>query len=968
MKMTVSRLSLTTALIFNLLLFMSSAAHAVPAYPGLVKKIQPNGAEISLYLRGNEKVHWMESEDGYTLLYDENQYVVYATTDEKGNMVPSNIIVQNVSLRSSAQKDRLKNIPKNLRYSTEQINTLNAIWNIKRNLSSSLRSTTAPGLRATIGNAKAICALMSFPDKPLVKTKTEFNNLMNQAGYNSNGATGSVRDFYLENSYGQLEITVTIAGPYIAAHDMSYYGENDTNGLDKQPEKLAIEAADFTFSEPTINPTDYDNDGDGFIDAFHVIYAGYGEEAGGAANTIWAHEFGFPSRPYGNKRLKTYSCSPELRGNSGTNITHIGVICHELCHIFGAPDFYDVNGDASGGDFLGTGRWDLMAGGNWNNGGATPAHINMYQKIKFEWVNPVILSSPQQINNMPNSAQYPVAYTYNTPVSGEYYILENRQKVGFDTAIPGSGLLIYHVSNVTNYDINNNLVNVGHPQKVYPVYAAATTQIPGSTPASYGSINSTGCPFPGSSGKMTFTDYTTPASITWNGQNTGKPITGIQEINHLVSFNFMQPGVQPVSNFQLTRQQNDITLSWVKPNNDVTGYNIYRNNNLLIKIVDANSLSYTNYNVAPGNYNYCITALYNNNESATECQSTTIEGSQSENFPVKNLSAELHNNSVELKWDSPFKTDWVAHTENYSTFGYYDDYPSFSAVVRFTEDDLNAFKNSRLTKVKFYLYKSNCQHKIQIWQVKMLNNQLTLPNGAAPVYEQTVSGLTGVREFALNTPVTLESGKELWIGIKYELNPMTSVAAYNDGATVENRNWVLLGNNWQPDDDSWYISGYIESDGNLLNISNDWLNAGAPQRYSVFRDNTWLDERQINEYTDVVVPSGNHTYSVSAIYNNTPSERVDVQIGVNTGISAINPNSQVKVYPNPVERGKTLTIHAGENFADATISFYTVSGQLLRQRQVSGTVAYEKIDFTPGIYILQVKNNRQIINQKIVVK
>jgi M6 family metalloprotease-like protein len=619
----------TFTLTLGLFLFISAAIFAAPAYPGLIKKVQPTGAELSLYIRGDEKVHWMESEDGYSLLYDADKYIVYATADEENNMVPSSIVAQDVLLRSATLNNQLKNIPKGLKYSSAQINTLNGIWNLKRNLISH-----SSGLRATTGNAKTVCALIEFPDAnnthKLVKTKADFDMLMNQTGYNANGAKGSVKDFYLENSYNQLNLTVTITGPFIAKKNWAYYGENNTtDSFDKYPDELAIEAADATFNDLSINPADYDNDGDGYIDAFHVIYAGYGEESGADANAIWAHEYGFTERTYRTKKLDTYSCSPELRGNSssnpGSNITHIGVICHEFGHVFGAPDFYDSDGTGSGGEFRGTGYWDLMANGSWNGpgrDGSSPAHINMYQKIKFEWVNSVVLNMPQQINNMLNSAQNAVAYTYNTTTPGEYFVLENRQQEGFDAYIPGHGLLIYRVS-ITDWDLGNAKVNTGHPQKVYPVYAASSLSLPTGSVDSYGTLNSAGCPFPGSSGKTSFSDFTTPAAKAWNGTNTGKSITNITEESKKISFQFSQTGVLPVTNLQFSRQLSNITLTWDKPNEEALKYNIYRNNQILITLMGINSLSYIDNSVGSGNYDYCVTAVYAGNvESEKVCIQT----------------------------------------------------------------------------------------------------------------------------------------------------------------------------------------------------------------------------------------------------------------------------------------------------------------------------------------------------------
>lgn len=603
-----------------LLLGIPLAAFASPAYPGLIKKKQPDGTIVYLYLKGDEKVHWMETEDGYSLLYDKNQNIVYAVSDEKGNLIPSSVKAQDVSLRSAETESFLKKIPKKLNYSTTQVNTLKSIWNRTQKSS----SETRVGLRAAVGEARAVCALISFPDKPLVKTREEFELLMNQTGYSASGAKGSVKDYYLENSYGNLDLTITVAGPYTVSKNGAYYGENDANGDDKaqRVQEFAMEAARLVFRDPAINPADYDNDLDGFIDAFHIIFAGYGEEAGADANSIWAHEYGFAPLTFGNKKLNVYSCSPELRGNSGNNITHIGVICHELGHIFGAPDFYDTDGTESNGQFEGTGKWDLMASGSWNNNGASPAHINMYQKIKFGWVNPFVLNQPQVITDMPNSVENAVAYRYNTATPGEYFVLENRQKIGFDQYVPGSGLLIYRVS-VTNEDIFQNKVNASHPQKVYPICASAWTD-PIETPFSYGSINTAGCPFPGSSNTTSFTDYTFPSAQSWNKTNTGKPLTEIQEQGKKISFRFAMSDVEPVTNLQITNEGQEVHFSWNKPSDEATAYNIYRNNQLLIKIVGKNNTSYTQSNVNPGSYNYCLTALYNNEESAPVCKEITV--------------------------------------------------------------------------------------------------------------------------------------------------------------------------------------------------------------------------------------------------------------------------------------------------------------------------------------------------------
>ncbi|MDR2057401.1 MAG: M6 family metalloprotease domain-containing protein [Dysgonamonadaceae bacterium] len=596
-------------IIFASIVLFSRSAFSVPAYPYLITLTQPGEEEIIVKMKGDERIKWMESEDGYSLLYDKDKNIVYAILNEKGDMIPSDIKASNITNRSPEVIAGLRQIPKGLRYSNGQKQMLRQIEKIEN-------KTISYSTRAIVGTARAICALIEFPDKPFTHTLEEFELLMNQSGYNTNGARGSVRDFYLENSYGQLILEVTVTGIYTAAKNRAYYGENGNGNLDKHPDELAREAANFAFNDPSINPSDFDNDGDGYLDTFHFIFAGYGEESGGEADCIWSHKSNlYPSLTFGNKQLNTYSCSSELRGNNGANITHIGAICHELCHIFGAPDFYDSDGE-SNGEFIGTGEWDLMAMGAWNgdnaNPGACPAHINMYQKIVFGWVNPDVLDVRQKIVDMPNSSENPVSYIINTPTPNEYFVLENRQKRNFDLYLPGHGLLIYHVS-IAQQDISRNTVNNKHPQKVYPVYAASTYEIPSGEPNSYGLINSDLCTFPGASLNRTFNKTTTPAMLTWGGESVSKPITEITEENGLISFQFMAS----LLNLTASVSGKQLTLNWITPTveEEIKGYNIYRN---------AEFINFTNGNAfretlaQEGTYIYGLSIQYKDAESERE--------------------------------------------------------------------------------------------------------------------------------------------------------------------------------------------------------------------------------------------------------------------------------------------------------------------------------------------------------------
>ena len=541
--------------LFTILTGVNQLTFGVTAYPYPVEIIQPDGTKITIILKGDEHINWAQTVDGYTIMRGSKGIYEYAVTNLKNEMTPSGIKVRNQSERSSSDIQFLRKIEKGLIYSKSQAGKLKSMSII--NQKSSEKSFQAKGSR------KLLCILIGFTDKEFTKTKADFEKLFNQAGYANDNATGSVYDFYKENSFNQLDLSVTVAGPFTAAHNMAYYGAND-DGNDVNPRELVREA--ILQADPFVNYADFDNDGDGTVDGVYVIYAGYGEEAGASRDAIWAHAWDISPLTLDGKIVDKYSCSPELRGNNGTGITRIGVICHEFGHLMGAADFYDTC--YSGNE--GTGNWDVMGGGTWNNGGATPAHHNPYTKIYvYGWTTASTLTTGRMITLSDAEQNNNSFYRVNTTTPNEFYLIENRQQQKFDSYIPGHGMIIYHVDK--NYvDFEDNTINVGSHQAMYPVCANAA----GNPPAKYGNINSGGLPFPGSSNKTSFTDATTPNFLSWAGANCYKPIENITENNIVktVSFNFMggvpctPPTLQSATFSASGLADNSMTIAWTRGN------------------------------------------------------------------------------------------------------------------------------------------------------------------------------------------------------------------------------------------------------------------------------------------------------------------------------------------------------------------------------------------------------------------
>lgn len=491
---------------------------AVPAYPRKVYVSTFSGKTTSIYMKGDEYQKFAISEDGYTLLNDSDGWW-YATVLNDGKVGKSSFRLMTEEDETFEIKSFKKNCPKGIVPERIQINKVNNTVDNRRSASNI----------AMIGERRSLVILMQYKDLAFTKTKKDFETLFNNLGYCNNGAMGSVRDFYQFASQGQLDYISDIYGPFTLTHPMRYYGGNSTyGGRDSHALELCIEA--MMNLPSNVDYTLYDNNNDGLIDNVHIIFAGYGEEAGALADAIWSHQY--PNRINLKSEigysLAGYSCSPEFKGNTGHSITNIGVVCHELGHTLGAMDYYDTNYNI-GGEYGGTGQWDIMADGSWNDEGRSPANFNPYVRSSvFKWNKQVKLESSQHIimqNVNDGNAEQSIIYRIDTECEGDYFLLENRQRHGFDSALPGGGLMIYHVHpNIDRYN-STNTVNATHPQGLYPVCASYSD----AKNEEYGNINSTECPFPGSKNVRNISSATFPAMLAWDGSPAKVSLSNITE-------------------------------------------------------------------------------------------------------------------------------------------------------------------------------------------------------------------------------------------------------------------------------------------------------------------------------------------------------------------------------------------------------------------------------------------------------
>jgi len=534
-------------------------AHAVPADPRPADYMLPDSSTITIQLFGDEFVSWRETADGYTLLFSGDGFLEYAEQDASGDIKPSGVRARNERQRTDAEKKFLNGRSKKLRYSRSQIETMQELRKARNNALESfgIQSVQSAPMQEQLSEVQAISGtvripiiLVGFQGKPFTKSKSEFEMLFNQLNYTAGGRTGSLRDYFRANSYGQMDLQVDIFGPYTLPNPISYYDYNTTSLANTQ--EMASMAVDSMVLRGGANLSSYSNPNkSGYALAPHIIFAGYSQHRSGVqpGQSIWPHASTIrPERQHNGIRTDRYSCSAELRGSSGTNIENIGVVAHEIGHsVLGLPDFYDVGKEADGGQSVDLGAWDLMASGSNSNDGATPPYFSAYARVAVGWVEEKTLTTSTSIT-IPNPATEGVVYRINTPNSDEYFLLENRQKItgGWDAYIPASGLMIYHVdknnpgwaSSGTNY----NKINSNPAKRGYYVKQAGCVTANGCT-------DRTKDPWPQGT-HTSFTNTSTPDSRSWSGLYTNGQVSNITHNTsaRTVSFSFSsstQPVAQP---------------------------------------------------------------------------------------------------------------------------------------------------------------------------------------------------------------------------------------------------------------------------------------------------------------------------------------------------------------------------------------------------------------------------------------
>ena len=481
----------------TLMAVMLLGAVSLWARPGYTKPIdvkQPDGTIVTLLMRGDEYLSYMTTTDGYTVVKGADGFYHYA--EKQGSALKATAYIAKNSTERSAQEQaflagKQKNIHADMSEAAKDFKAQVAQMyapNYEQQADGKRRVMTI-WPRINYNDFKGLVILVNWNDKQFTMSNPQefYQKLTSEENYQDASltnypvpVTGSARDYFRDNSMGIFDPTFDVVGPVTINYSCEYPKPKDSNGnVDPNytSRMFKIIKATLDAVNSTVNFADYDMNNDGYIDIVYFIFAGYGSYVqGNNSNYIWPHanDFtglsswytGIPS--YDGKKFGRYACSVEIQDYEDYAYLHkyldgIGTICHEFSHVLGLADHYDTDYEENG-QAQTAGAYDIMDGGADHNYGLTPVGYNVFERYQLGFIEPQELTAGEyQMENFNTSNQ---GYMVKSAKNNEEFYLENRQKQGWDTYLPGHGLLVWRADTSKPTVWKQNQVNI-KPDDMY---------------------------------------------------------------------------------------------------------------------------------------------------------------------------------------------------------------------------------------------------------------------------------------------------------------------------------------------------------------------------------------------------------------------------------------------------------------------------------------------------------------------
>ncbi len=498
-------------------------AMAAPADRTPVRVTQPDGTTLTLRLVGDEFFHYNTTADGYTIVAVDGAWQ-YAMSHD-GQVVASGRLAHDSERRTADEAQWLAGVPRHLTSATD----ITAARQARARRDGPAERTPA----IDYGNFHGLIVLVDYSDKQFsMDNPGEFYDRMinqeNYTGFDYNGqfvpCTGSVRDYFAEQSGGRFVPQFDVVGPVTVPYECTAHTGNSNSW---RVFKAAMDSVDAL-----VNLKDYDLNHDGMADMIIFIGAGFASNYGGNnSNYLWPHKSflydydHYRYLKYDNTYAGTYAATVEMYGweaEPGSTPMGIGTIAHEFGHVLGLPDTYDTDYANGGGQSHDPGDWDVMASGNNLNLSRTPCGYNLWERYALGWVNPPVLDQAGdyslQALNTNNEG-----FILRTPIDQEYFTIENRQQTGWDTYLPGHGMLIFRVDSTNIIPWIQQKVNADPSHNYFELLRAGGS----------GSGAKASDPFPGSGNVTVCSNY---KLRTWSGEPNTYMLNSIAEQDGIITF------------------------------------------------------------------------------------------------------------------------------------------------------------------------------------------------------------------------------------------------------------------------------------------------------------------------------------------------------------------------------------------------------------------------------------------------
>lgn len=437
---------------------------------------QPDGIEFQGRLIGDEHYHFVEDLEGYVIVNNTQGWWTYAKK-KNGLLEPTEFIVGRhqppyiTHLRPAT--DAVARLERNkytmINQYPHMLSDNEAKIEIRvQNIGRNLTNKELNELLGLTGENSLICLLAAFSDSGFGWVETGESPAATQERrhfwgiafgdsvppLSPDSSKYSMNNYFWEVTYAKLK--------WIGDID-SIRNSGRTRSSANSSTTLYIRDA-CVAANPYVDFSQYDDDGNGYVDQLFVIHPGRGEEESGEPLDIWSASYsGLNFGPYDGVRVNRAVVIPEN--------AKLGVFCHELFHQFAsAPDLYDYNYDGNGiSDYC------LMSSGSWNGepGGTSPSHMCGLLKYDCDggwgsgsgsiagWFGAAAVKTTgelttngkyyiTQLDSQPGtSLDHERLYIVQNPefsIIDEYFLLENRQLSGnYESGLPRAGLCIYHL-------------------------------------------------------------------------------------------------------------------------------------------------------------------------------------------------------------------------------------------------------------------------------------------------------------------------------------------------------------------------------------------------------------------------------------------------------------------------------------------------------------------------------------------